>query len=368
MFTPGGQIDLLSFAGVRGGGGKGGGQQGPDPRFVSHTVVDPVSGRAFSSSPFGVASGQKSAEDQLNEEITQRQAQEKATSDAATAQAATDAQTKETTFQGNRQTAYNDALQNVMRTFQLQGLDPNQYMATDIQPALQRQFNSVQDLDPNPAGAFPTSLGDTILGNVTSGRRTSATNALNQVFTPNFTNNLLPDSTTGGFIDDILNEQFNPLTQQLTNAQNRNTLNPVGFQGALDALNAKKTAARSTIQNLGQGILDTDRSGINDIISGARTTASGLSAGQSFDPSEFAGQATSRAQTDLTNFGGALRNAVGATKFADINDLLNAGGAVQGPVNPNAAPGGVGGAGTNALDPAAEEAKRQRGLGNTGAF
>jgi hypothetical protein len=253
-----------------------------------------------------------------------------------------------------------------MHSFQLQGLDPNQYMATDIQPALQRQFNSIQDLDPNPAGSFPTSLADTILGNVTSGRRSSATNALNQVFTPNFTNNLLPDSTTGGYIDDILNEQFNPLTQQLTNAQNRNTLNPVGYQGALDALNAKKTAARSTVQNLGQGILDTDRNDINSIISGARDTASGLSAGQSFDPSIFAGQATSRAQTDLSNFGGALRNAVGETKFANINDLLNAGGAVQGPFNPNAAPGGVGGFGTPLVE--SEEAKKARGLGNTGAF
>lgn len=372
MFSPGGQLDLHTFAGLRGGGGKGGGGQQND-QFASRpiTLVDPVNGKAFTqeTNPYLLYMqpnhGQgPSAQEQLNAEIADRQAQEKAASDAAAAKSTADAATAETNFQGNRQTAYNDALAAVQRRFQLEGVDPASYMTTDIQPALQRQFNSIQDLDPNPSAAFPTSLADTILGNVTSGKRTQALNTLNSTFTPTYTQNLIPDSTTDSFVNDILNDQFNPLSQQLDNAQKRGTLSPAGFSAASDLLGQKRAAAASTVHNLGQGIVDTDRTGLNDLITGARNSASNLTLGQNFDPTSFFGQAAGKAQSDLSNFGGALRTAVGDTKFADIQDLINAGGAVQGVGNPTAAnplgPGGV-----VPPDPLAEQ---KRGLGNTGAF
>lgn len=368
MFTPSGQIDLLSFAGVRGGGGKGGGG-GSDPRFQQTTLVDPVNGRTFTDNFFTQAMGGKSASQQLNEEITQRQAEEKAASDAAAAKAAADAQTAETNFQTNRQTAYDDALRAVQRRFQLEGVDPAAYMTTDIVPTLQRQFNSVQDLDPNPSAAFPTSLGDTIVGNVLSGKRTQALNTLNSTFTPNYTTNLLPDSTTSNYVNDILNEQFNPLSQQLSNALKRNTLTPVGFQAATDELNRRRGAAAATVQNLGQNILESDRKGISDLITGARNDVSNLTLGQTFDPSVYAGQAAGKAQSDLSNFGGALRNAVGDTKFATIQDLINAGGAVQGANNPNAAnPSGTISPQSPFATTDADLQNRKRGLGNVGAF
>jgi len=364
MFTPSGHIDHLTFAGVRKGGGGG-----PDPRFTETTLTDPISGRSFTSTPFSVASGGQSAAQQLNAEITQRQADEAAKSQQADAAKQAAANTAESTFQTNRQTAYNDALQNVIRQFQLQGVDPNAYMTTDIQPTLQRQFNSIADLDPNPAAAFPTTLGDQIIGNVTSGKRTQATAALNNLFTPNFTTNLIPDSTLAGPTEQILNEQFDPLRQQLTNAVNRNLLTPSGFTAANDLLGQKLESARGTITNLGRGILDTDRSHIDDIISGARNAASGLTINQTFDPSAFGGQATSRATSDLANFAGALRGAVGDTKFTDINELLNRGGVAQGAVNPfaqgaiNPIPG------TSPFFQTPEQlAQQKRGLGNQGAF
>ncbi|HEY4384622.1 MAG TPA: hypothetical protein VGN34_09135, partial [Ktedonobacteraceae bacterium] len=296
MFTPGGQIDHLSFAGLR-GGGKGGGGGGSAP--ANTVLTDPVSGKTFVQGPFDSMLGPSSAQNQLNAEIDARQAGEKATSDAATAKAAQDAATGESTFQTNRQNAYNDALQSTIRSFQLQGVDPANYMSSDIQPALQRQFNSIQDLDPNPSAAFPTSLGDTIVNSVLTGKRTGATNALNQVFTPNYANNLIPDSLTGTASNDILNEQFNPLMDQLGNAQRRGTLTSSGYQAALDALNQKKSAAQSTLNTLGAGIISNDRSSINDIISGAKTDASGLSLAGNFDPSTYAGQAGTKAQSEL---------------------------------------------------------------------
>jgi hypothetical protein len=232
----------------------------------------------------------------------------------------------------------------------------------------------VQDLDPNPTAAFADNLGDTIVNNVLSGRRTQATNALNQTFSPNYSQTMLPDSTTGNYASSLVNEQFDPLMSQLGNAQKRGTLTGTGYNAALDALNQKKAGALSTVQSLGQNILAGDRSKLDDYISGARTGVNSMGLADSFDPSTYASTAQGKVQSDLSGFGGALRNAVGDTQFATLGDLINAGGAVQGAQNPNATnPGGMptgagGGALSSAYVPPDVLAQQKRGLGSTGAF
>ena len=242
MFSEGGQ-PLRSHV-ARGGGGKGGGGGSPQQAYTPPAPIvltDPVNGKTFIQQSQGITGGQtgwmpmpgggyafippdqgsqgKSAQDQLNEEIAQRQAGEKQTSDQAKADAATKAAGAETDFQGRRQSAYDTAMQNVLQQFRGQGADPSQYMNEYINPALQRQMQSIQDLDPNPTAAFSPDLGQSIINNILSGKRTQATNAYNQTFTPNYSQNLLPDTTTGAYTGNIVNEQFDPLMQGLTNAQ-----------------------------------------------------------------------------------------------------------------------------------------------------
>jgi hypothetical protein len=386
MFTDGGQPDLFSRAAYGGGkgGGGGGGQQYVPPQ--PHVYTDPVNGMTFTDDPGAGGTGQpisygggyygmvpdtggKTGSQKLNEEIAQRQAGEKTTSDTAAATATQAAADKETAFQGSRQTAYDDAVTAIGNQFRQQGLDPGKYWESDILPAVQRQFHSVQDLDPNPSAAFPTNLGDTILNNLTSGQRTQATNQLNQTFSPTYSQTALPDSLTGQYVGGLVNEQFDPLMAGLTNAQKRGTLTGAGYQGALDALNQKKAAATSTVQNLGQGILATDRKSLDDYISGARSDVNNLTLGSTFDPSTYGSTAASKAAGFTSDFGGALRNAVGQTKFADLSELINAGGAVQGAQNPNAANplGGTAGTSPAYVAPDTLDAQK-RGLGNTGAF
>jgi hypothetical protein len=376
MFTSGGQPELCIM--LRGGGKGGGGAAAAPPALSPTVLTDPVSGKSFIDNPQYDANGKvipgTSAQDQLNAEITQRQADEQSKSDAATAQAQADAAAKEQGFQTSRQSAYDTAMQQAIRAFQLQGVDPNQYMASDITPALQRQFQSIQDLDPNPTAAFPTNLGDTIVNQVTAGKRTQAGNALNSLFAPTYADTQLPDTMTSDYVNNIVNQQFDPLSQQLINAQKRGTLNDPGYQAAVNALNTKKAAATSQVNTLGQGILSTDRNALNDYISGAKTSANSLSLADQFDPNTYATGAQGKVASDVSGFGGALQTAVGDTQFANLNDLINAGGAVQGSQNPNAAnPNGVPtAAGGGNLSPSFvsqdELAKQTRGLGNTGAF
>jgi hypothetical protein len=359
-WTPGGQWDLLTFAGVYGGGKKT--SPAPTPPLV---LTDPVSGRSFVQQVdrFGTPIG-RSVQDDLNDEISARQAKEKADSDAAAAKKVQDDADTLAKFNTSKTTAYNNALTDIQRQFTQQGVDPSQYLNTDILPVVNARLSSIKDLDPNPSAAFSPDLGSTIINSITSGKRTSAGNQLNSVFTPTYSQTAIPDSLTGQFSDTLLNEQFDPLNAQLTNAQKRGTLTDAGYNAALGALAQKRTAGASTINDLGSGILSRERSALDDYISGARTSANNLSLSSKFDPNQFFTGATNLVNTDVSGFGGALRNAIGGTKFADIADLINAGGAVQGAQNPTAAnPKALPGATAVPEDP-----NLKRGLGNTGAF
>jgi hypothetical protein len=306
---------------------------------------------------------------QLNAEITQRQAGEKAASDAKAVAATNAAGQQQAAFEGNVKNSYNDALTAIQRQFQQQGLDSSQYMTSDIEPALEKAVHSVPALSPNPSSAFSPTMGTDILNNLTSGARTAASSKLNSQFDPNYANSLIPDSTLDPAVSSIVSSQFDPLSSQLVNAQKRGTLTGAGYDAALAALNQKRTAATSQVSNLGRSILGTDRSGINDLITGAKNTAAGLSLGQTFDPSSYDTQAKTLAGSDLSNFGGALTNAVGGTQYASLSDLLNAGGAVQGANNPSAInpTGTLGATSPFAQDPNVL-ANQKRGLGNQGAF
>jgi hypothetical protein len=108
---------------------------------------------------------------------------------------------------------------------------------------------------------------------------------------------------------------------------------------------------------------------LDDYISGARSDVNNLTLSSTFDPSTYGSTAANKAAGFTSDFGGALRNAVGQTKFADLSELINAGGAVQGAQNPNAANPLGGTAGTSPAYVAPDILEQQkRGLGNTGSF
>jgi hypothetical protein len=365
MWTEGGQPNLLGFMGVR-GGGKGGSKS--QPTLQVDTAVDPETGQTFQSTPVNVAMGQvKPASAQLAEYQAQRREQQRQQSESDAAKRASDATKAESDFQSRSGNAYTDAMNQAIQRFQAQGVDPTGYMDKYINPALNQARNTIQDLSPNPGAAYQ-GIGDQIVQQALADRRQGVSNTLNTVFDPNYATRAIGDDIGTASYSKLLAEQFDPLTAQLTNAQKRGTLTDAGYQAALGALNQKKSAAQSTLSNLGSNIIASSRQGINDIIGNARTAANNLTLGGTFDPNAYSAQAAGRAAKDIGGFEGSLRNAVGGTKFADLTDLMNAGGAVQGAVNP------VTGAGGNPLAPqgagpdAEAEAQKKRGLGTVGAF
>jgi hypothetical protein len=354
MYTYSGLIDHRNRAAFGGKGGGGGSLPPPPPAYT-----DPVNGQVFTDPTA------------LNKEIDTRAAQAKTDSDATQAKADAQKVQDEADFQTRKGTAVQNATDEVRQSFTDAGVNPDDYMASYITPTINRYAQQIQDLQPNPGGLFPNTLGADVVNQALGAGRTSAGNALSSVFTPTYATDKISDSILTDPTNTIVNEQFDPLSAQLLNASKRGTLNPTGYNAALASLASKKSAATDTVTNLGQGILTKDRGDLNDYTTGATNDAGNLSLANSskFSVDPYVNQANTMVASDLSGFGGALRNAVGTTQFATLDDLLNAGGAVQGAGNPTAANPNSGATdGTTALGTAILNDTRNRGLGTTGAF
>jgi hypothetical protein len=351
-----------------GGGGKGGGGS-----TVAPTYTDPVNGRSFTDS-YGGPSGSS----QLNAEIAQRQAGEKTTSDAATAQATADAAKKESDFQTRAGAAKTQASSNLNDYFKSQGVDPTKY-APQIANAVNTASNNVTDLSPNPQGSYAPSLGSDLYNTLTSGQQSQNLASYNKTFDPSYSLTQLPGTSINPAVNKIVSSQYDPLSVQLGNAQKRGTLNDQGYQAALQAMKTSQTGATATVNKLAQGVLNSDRSGVNDYIGTGRTAAGSAPLNSTFSTDPYVAGAADMINRDKANFGGDVQNAVGATKFSDLTTLLNAGGSAQGATDPTVAnpkgavgPNGVAIGGAGDLSPSfiAQQAlaKDPRGLGTQGAF
>lgn len=381
MWSEAGQIAHLAFGGVRKSGG------GDPGIFQSRplTVTDPVSGKQFTqeTNPHLISAGIRApgiTSDNAQTDLSNFQAQAKAAADtkAAADKAAADtaAATAESTFQTNKTNATNAARTGAVNFIQQQGLDPARF-SSQLDDALTRTAGGIKDLDPNPTGAFDPNLGQSIINNFTTAGRTRATASVNDLFSPTYSADRLQTSAIDPLVNDILNEQFNPVNTSLSFARDRGQLSPSGFAAAQDLLNSKRTAAESTVRGLGSAALTKDRTDIDSLITGAKNTAGGLTASQfdTFNPATFRSQADDLVNRDLSSLGGDIRNSVGQSKFVDLSELLAAGGSAQGPSQVPAGPGvPLGAFGGDASDPTAalaDKAKRdaaQRGLGSQGAF
>jgi hypothetical protein len=354
MFTPGGQLDRLTFAGVRGGGGSKGSapatpiyNQAPAP---APTYADPVSGRTYTTP------------DDLNAGITEREKQAKIDSDnkiAADKQAVID---KHNTWLTTRDTAVNNERATLEKSYRDAGVDPANYKA-EIDNAINAGTSKIVDDDPNVASVFSPTLGADIVNTSTGNYRTAQQGAYDKIFDPNYSSTHLADTLASPYVNSTISGQFDPLAGQLTAAHLRGTLSDTGYDAANTLLGTKKTAGTAAVQSLGSGILKTDRGALDDYIGTGRDTASTLKLGQAFDPTTYQTGAEGKIKGYTDTLGGDILNAVGGTKYADINELMNAGGAAQGGVNPNLGTGKDASLGASILDD-----DKKRGLGSTGAF
>lgn len=340
-----------------GGGAKGGGVnfQPTQPMYT-----DPVTGRSYNTP------------DELNKQIADRESQSSAQSllDKQTAdQAALDKRNK---FALGLQQAQEGATSRAQDYISSRGLNPyDPTYSQAISRAILDQSSKVPDLTDTPANFFDQNTGQSVLDNMLSAKRDKAVGALDSVFTPGYSSKWITQADINPSIDTELNNQFNPLGDQLNNALKRHMLNDTGYAAANNQLNTDRTAARSTLSSLANDILTSKRKQVDDYIGGARSNAQNLSIynADSFDPSTYYTEAPNLVNSIRAGLGGDVHNAVSGTSFSDLPTLLNAGGVAQGATNPGpqAGLGGVGGVTEASIADQILNNKR-RGIGNSGAF
>lgn len=337
-----------------------GGGKGPAP--VAPTYTDPVNGQTFTDATGGA--------DALNAEIQQRVNKATMDTDNAAGVKKMADQDAETAFQTRFGDAKKNATSNINDYFSNQGVDPTGYAAQIAQSVNSSGLN-VADLDTAPGSKFAPSMGSDLFNQIQGGKQSQALSSYNKEFDPSYSLTHLPSSMNAGAIATAVNSQFDPLMQQLTNAQKRGTLTGTGYQGALNQFNTDKTKATATVTGLADNVVKGDQGDLNTYLDTGRTLAGHVPLGTDFSNDPYRAGAADIISKDTGKLSGDVQNAVGATKFSDLTTLLNAGGAAQGSADPTAGnPNGLPGGGSLSPEALASQvlAKQPRGLGTQGQF
>jgi hypothetical protein len=177
---------------------------------------------------------------------------------------------------------------------------------------------------------------------------------------PGYERGFFPSTFDDATIESILARRRAPAQQVLTNASARGRLNAQGLEAAQLNLRNQAGVARSTLSELGGGILEQNRNLLAGIGREAATGAREFTLGGSFDPGSFRDRISSAASEAGGRFESDLLRAAGPQgTFFDPRAALSAGGTGQGPQN------------IGISDALAQRRRRRdtsRGLGSTGAF
>lgn len=242
------------------------------------------------------------------------------------------------------------------------GLSSDQYGSV-IDQIIADTKAKVPNLDANPGSYFTTDTFASGLDNYQNLQRGNYGAQVNSTFAPGYDRTYIPDTAIDPIINDILGTQSNTAQQQIDFQKKRGLLNDTGYNTAEQRLSDQQAAARSTLQGLGTGVLNTDRANIADIVANAGQAASQWSLGTpafSLDP--YKQQVQNTAKTELSNLGGDVKSALGSTQLFDIPSIIAAAGTAQGPQNLTTADQVPG------LPFNRKNSNVNRGLGSTGAF
>jgi len=333
----------------------GGGPKAPAP---SAQYTDPVTGKAFWTS------------DLLNQAINEREQAEAAKSAQLKAEQEARKITERNTFAQQRDTATKLARDNASQYFSQYGADPTKYQS-DIERAIQTSLANIPDLSPNPAGFFAPTLGSDLFTQLTTAGRERARQKFSNTFDSSAVDRALGNELIDPVRNNILAEQFDPLSVQLGTARKRGTLNDTGYNAALTALTGAKGKASAEIDNAGRSVLGSGQKSLRELLGSFSSDVNSMSLPQleNVDFTDEQMRFNNEASRLAGGFGSQVQSAIGDTKFADLNTLLNAGGAVQGAINSPVRPGGGGGSAIeDLLAQQISSTNKARGLGNTGVF
>jgi len=254
------------------------------------------------------------------------QAQREARDQASKDQAAQQAQ-----FDARMNSSFGSGINSANDYFTSRGLDPKLYSGQ-----ISNKANQIRGSVPNLAGdpgSYFAGLGENVFNQEQEGARGKALRGVNQVAPEGFATNRIGDTADDATIAAILGEQEGNANQYVTNLRDRGVVTDSGFQAAMKNLQSQKPGAQGRLSELGMGILNSGRGGAENIANTARSRASNLNLGDSFDPFADTG---AKLNDFFSSFFSGLGDKVrgqAPTNLFDTSGLANIAGAAQGSQN-----------------------------------
>lgn len=210
------------------------------------------------------------------------------------------------------------------------GLDPSQYSGdidTKIQEILSLSAPGDKDL-----GSHLSGLGESIYNTRQNAVQQQALRGVNSTFAPDFERSRISDTSDQPLLNDINTEQRGKADSYINNLFKRGVINQTGVQGAESNLDTQGAKVRTTLDDLGRGVINSGRQSLTDIANRGRANASTLQLGQTFDPSTYGAQADATTNDWLSKLGDNIRSRIPSSLY-DTSNLASVAGGAQGAQN-----------------------------------
>lgn len=175
-----------------------------------------------------------------------------------------------------------------------------------------------------------------------SGLRQQATASLGGTFAPEFEQSYLPSTYDDPYIASAYASERGKVDDYLNNLLKRGVITQTGYEGGQKAAGEQEAGVRAQLNTLGENLLEAQRGKLTDIGNRARSAASTVDIGQTFDPNLY-GQELQTASQDIGRDFGDLYSSSAPQGLFDLTDLANKAGATQGAQNLAFNPTAVGG-------------------------
>lgn len=174
---------------------------------------------------------------------------------------------------------------------------------------------------------------DKVYGDTQTAERTKLQNGFSNMTNPGWQKNYFADSADDSILDAILGKQFTDATTQFDTAMKRGQLTDGAFSSASASLADKKLAAKSTLTDLGDGVLGGYRSQLTDEAKGYADKIGSWNLGNNFNLDNVTKGFQSTTDSLKGRMEGDIRRAVGDTQLFDTAKLLGLAGVTGGASN-----------------------------------
>ena len=237
-------------------------------------------------------------------------------------------------WQGGRNSSYNAAMSNANSRMRGMGLESDPYGIMNLFRQRVDANNSALQDNQDYSTAFAPTIFDDVIGEVRGTKRAGARRDFERNIGRNYANDMFADEVDDPILDSIIGGQFETASNDLRNALNRGQLQQSAFDRALADLGNTRTTARREADDIGMGVLSTNRNAIGRLRDDALSNINSLELGDQFDVRSEADRIGSRAASRKTNLDADIRRAIGSRSFFDTNSTINRANSALGATNP----------------------------------